>query len=195
MTVITYPNGQVLTSTALTPQQMNTIMQPLTCGLIGINPPDFSKVRVDWQTQGQPFQNVQNDVVYLQCMVHDVDYSRIRDVTDRGDVWKYNRGWRIAWQAYGPNATDNMRAIRSAAFLDYFNDVLSASNLFLINDPPEIVRLPEEINAQWWERADFHIDLYEFVTETITIGAVTSVEVVVENSGGVLADFTVTAGE
>ena len=51
-TSTSYPNGQVLVSTALTVDQINKIIQPLTCGMIGVNPADFSVVRVDWQSEG-----------------------------------------------------------------------------------------------------------------------------------------------
>lgn len=200
MTTTTYPNGQVLTSSALTPAAMSTLLQSLTCGMLGINPPDFSKVRVDWQTQGQPSQNVNTDICYVACTPWDTEYSRVRDysfteVTGPPAVltqqWQYTKGWRAAWCLYGPNSEDNARAIRTAMFMDYFNEQLSLSNLYPISDPPEVVRAPEQFNAQWWERADFYINMYEAVTETINPGTATSVEVIVRDGDGVVADITV----
>lgn len=196
MTATTYPNGQVLTSTALTVKQINAIIQTLTCGVLGINPPDYGLVRVSWQTEGQPFENVDRDVCYVSCVPQDVEYSRVRDRVFSGtgpvvENWLYTKGWRISWCFYGPNGEDRARAVRSAAFMDYFNDQLSLSNLYLVNDPSEITRVPEHFNAQWWERSDFHLVMYEQVTETISDGAATSVEVKVYDKDGLEADINV----
>ena len=56
------------------------------------------------------------------------------------------------------------------------------------------LRVPEQFNAQWWERADFWVDLYEQVTETITVGAVVQVPVEVDAEQLTSpVDFTITA--
>lgn len=57
---------------------------------------------------------------------------------------------------------------------------------------PEVRRMPEPFDKQWWERSDFSCEMYEFVTETITRQTVKSVEVIVEDAQGMIADFTVT---
>lgn len=208
-TVTTYPNGQVLTSSALTPPQISIALQSLTYGMIGLATPppsSFQPVQVSWQTQGQPFSpQVNQDVCYLACVPVDAEYSRVRDEVNSGtgvnlypvtQTWTYTKSWRISWILYGPSSEDRARMIRSAMFMDYFNDLLAQSNLYLISDPPEVVRVPENDNAQWWERSDFHIDCYEQVTETLVTpvgGYVKSVEIIVEDSEQVRDDFTVTA--
>lgn len=196
-TTTTYPNGQQLVSTALTPQQISIIFQNLTCGIIGINPPNYQMVRVDWQEQGQPFErSPKEDICYVACVPKDVEYSRVRDqqYTDVSnqvvEVWTYTKGWETSWVLYGTNAEDRARMIHSACFLDYFNDTLALSNLFVVNDSSEVTRFPEHFNGQWWERADFRITLYEQVTETINDGKATSVEVKLFNPDGQVADFT-----
>lgn len=196
-----YPNGQVLISNALTVSAINILIQNLTCGMIGINPPDPSLVRVDWPTEGQPFEDVSTDICYISCIPQDVDYSKIRDKqitqTGSGDAavltenWGYTRGWRIAWHLYGPNAADRARMIWSAMFMDYFTDQLSLSNLFPVSDFREPQRTPENSNAQWWESVFFDVTMYEAITETINDGIATSVEITVEGNSGQLAQFTV----
>lgn len=182
-TTTTYPNGQVLTSSALTIPQINNIMQPIVCGMLGLPVNSYQAVRVSWQTQGQPFvPTPTNDVCFIGCVPENVDYHLVRDRTFTGtgpvtENWNYTRGWRISFVLYGPNSTDNARAIYSAFFMDYFNDLLSLSNLYPLQDPPQPTRTPEEINAQFYERADFHILMYEAVTESIQDGAVTNVPI------------------
>ena len=199
------PNGQTLTSTALTPKVINALMLQLTCGMLGINPPDYSQVRDAWQTQGQPFQDVNTDICYVACVPENVDYRLVRDRTYTTipaggglpervqETWTYTRGWRVTWTLYGPNSTDRARMVHSALFMDYFNDQLNLSSLFPVSDPPEIIRMPENMNAQWFERAEFHVIMYENVTETIIDGIVTSVEVKVYDASpsDPVADFTV----
>ena len=200
MTTTTFPNGQTLTSNALTPSALSTLLQTITCWFLGISPPDPSQVRVDWQTQGQPAAvSPSQDVCYLSCVPHDTEYTRVRDRTytqvgsgPLTETWNYSKGWRITWTFYGPNAEDRARTLRSATYLDYFEEQLTPSRLFPLSDPPEVARNPENFNAQFWERADFYLDLYEYVTETIAPGTATSVEIkVIDSTVGLVADLNV----
>jgi len=197
MTTIAYPNGQVLTSTALTIAAINAALQPLTCSVLGMPAPDYSQVRIDWATAGQPFEDVNADVCYLGCLLTDDPYTLIRDqyLSQTGGVltqsWTYTRAWRVSWTLYGPNSFDRARAIHSALFMDAFTDSLSESNLFPLPNMPLPRRVPELLNAQWWERADFYCNMYEAVTETISPGIATSVEIKVDTNEGQVADITV----
>jgi hypothetical protein len=185
MTITTYPNGQQLTSTALTVQEINIIVQVLTCGMLGIVPVDPKQVRVDWQKEGQPDVDLPSkNMCYISCVTQDVEYSRVRDRTYAGDntapvteTWVYTRGWRISWNTYGQNSFDRARQIHSALFQDYFNDQFAVSKLYPVLDPAEPVRLPVEHNAQWYDASSFHCIFYEEVTETILTPTVTSVEI------------------
>ena len=188
MTATPYPNGTSLTSTALTLAQVNRLLQSWTCAAIGVNPPDYSLVRVDWPTEGQPFVNTAADnVCFLRAVIEDDSYDKLRDqARDRATTpapvtytWTYTRVWSMSWTFYGPSGTDNARAVRSALFLDYFTDLLATSQLFPNPDHRAPTRTPEQMNAQWYERADFSCQMNEFVTETITVPSVTSVPVTV----------------
>ena len=210
MTTTTYPNGQVLTSTALTQQQMNVLLQALTCGMLGLplpttaKPAGFTAVRIDWPVEGQPFvPNPQTDGCFLACVTEETTYNKVRNRTYSAtgpviETWTYTRGWRISWTLYGPNCVDRARQIWSAAvFMDYFADALSNNNLFVVTDPAEPTYLPENFNAQYWPRSDFAVSMYENVTETINVGQVTSAEIKLyeaeASTTGPAADFTVTA--
>ena len=187
MSAITYPNGQILTSSALTPQQMNVIFQPWTLGALGLGTGtlDYSLVRINWETQGQPFPVLPGqDVCFLSCEPVHTPYSSIRAYINSNappplsESWTYNKGWHIAWILYGPNSSDRARMLWTAVFTDYFVDRLNASSLYPISEFVPPTRNPENINGEWWERADFAIDLYEYVTETLatpTGGIATSV--------------------
>ena len=201
---VTYPNGQVLTSTALTVQQISALLQTLTYGVLGlaaggVNYTD-GQVRVGWPLEGQPFEDSTQDVCYVSCVPKDSPYSRVRDreLTQNADgslteTWTYTRAWSVRWVLYGPNSADRARAIWSSMFMDYATDQLGLSNLFPVPDFAEPVRAPENFNAQWWDRSDFEAELYEAVTETIGDGKATSVEVKINTKDGQVADLTITA--
>lgn len=220
---ITYPDGTELSSSALTLAQINQILWIDTMGMLGYvtpgQPPDntFPKVRIQWPTTGAPFQQITDDVCYIACLLLDEPYDKIRDRstlppqgwgqggwgntpwggtaenTAYTEQWSYTRVWEIRWCMYGPNSLDLSRSLRSALFQDYFLLQLANNNLFPVSEFPEVIRAPELINAQWWERTDFKCQMYEFVTETIIKPSVASVEVIVQNNTGEIADITVEA--
>jgi hypothetical protein len=191
MTITTYPNGQTLQSSALTVSQINILLQALTCGMISINPPDPSQVRIDWPTEGQPVaDSPSEDVCYLRAVIIDDSYDKLRDLARTNQepsptpvqyTWNYTRVWSISWILYGPASLARSTALRSALFMDYFTDQLSLSNLFPNPDNQAPTRVPELANAQWWERSDFSCEMNEFVTETISVPAVQSVPVTVQS--------------
>ena len=215
MTTTNYPNGQTLVSSALTQQQISAIVQGITYGMLGLSvppPSSYQPVSVNWQTQGQPFMAAPSsslptspggvDECYVACVTQDEDYTKIRNRTYSGsgpilETWVYTRGWRVSWVLYGPNATDRARMIWSAMFMDYFNDQFNLSNIYPISEFQEPTRVPEEINKQWYDRADFSINCYEQVTETIYDGQVTSVAVGIydgtDNVNNPVASIVVTA--
>jgi len=165
-------------------------------------PEDSQAVRQTWPTGGAPSQNINDDVLYMQFTLKDDPYDKIRDQFNWGPAgwgedqfgrepyggalsgdpaltqqWNYTRCWEFHFSAYGPNSFDNLRAIRSGLFLDYFTSKLASSQLFPVSAFPQVIRAPENINGQWWERSDLHIDVYEFVTEMLAQQTIKSVEV------------------
>lgn len=197
---ITYPDGYTLTSTALTLDQINTLLQPMTLAMMGQDvDPNSGLVRIEWPSEGAPFATRNEDVCYLRCVPKDDPYNRIRDRSTISfqnitltEQWNYTRAWAVRWCFYGPNSLDFARVIRSSLYQDHFTQLLSQSQLFPVPDFPEVVRAPELKNGQWFERVDFEAEMYEFVTETINRQTVSSVEVIVETAAGKVADITVT---
>lgn len=206
---VQYPDGSTLNSSALTLQQINTIMHPLTLGMLGLLVVNNSaKVRIEYPTEGAPFGDVSDDVCYIRCMIKDDPYDKIRDKyywpqTGKGygqgpygqmpygegdpnttiaEQWNYTRVWAIRWCFYGPNSTDNARVVRSGLYQDYFTNSLSKVQLFPMSDFPAPVRAPEEIDAQWFERVDLEVEMYEFVTEVLSRQTILISEVIVETA-------------
>jgi hypothetical protein len=188
-----------MAATPLVPATINVVVQDITIAALGFAPGDYKKVRVDWQTFGQPFVTPQEDMVALRCVEVDDWYNRVREqhleLNDDNQSFtqttEYTRVWEIFWSLYGPNSFDNARKLRSALFSDATHNAFKEANLYLITDPAAPVRVPEPFdNTEWWERVEFSAMFNEDVAEVDVINAVTSVEVIVEDSTGVLADIT-----
>lgn len=267
-TISTFPNGEQLTSTALTAQAMSTLFQQLAGQILGVqaqpftggvtliegqfvgtvsstaglyqglfvsgpglpdftvviddilsqteillssaasasgdmeltftDPEPYSKVRIEWPTTGQPAFRISDNVCFIKAVEVDDSYGMIRDVqypqaseTSLSQTTTYTRVWRVDFINYGPASFDNARLIRSAVLLDFAHDFIAASNVYLIPDTPSPKRIPYEFNSQWWERTDLSLRFNEFVTETTTVNQGASVEVIISNDTGTVAEFEV----
>lgn len=194
-----FPNGQILISSALTPTAISTLFQTLTLGILGAGT-DYSRVRIEWPTNGQQGFNNGQDVSFLSAVETDDDYNRVRDMRNATNnavslqqISTYTRVWSVQWINYGPNSFDAARLIKSALYVDWFHDTLAAANLWLVGDVPATVRAPELFNAQWWERVDLTVKFNEFVTESLITPTIASVEVIASASSTPLIDVTVSA--
>ena len=198
--VTNWPDGSSLSSTALSAGVASQVMQALTALALGITgaPNQQEQVRVAWQVQGQPFQDVTTDICYVFLTERGGDYDRMRSEV-RGKqsgttiplVQYYTRIWECRWMFYGPNSFDHARLVRSSIFTDYFRWQLQPFSLYAVAPFDAPARIPEVVNGQWFDRSDMRGLLYEQVAETRSVNSVASVPVVVNDSGGNLAEFEV----
>jgi hypothetical protein len=197
MPTTNYPDGTTLTSSAYTTAPnggtIATFLHPIVMGMLGISYDVNSPlVRFAWPIGGAPFQDIADDICYVHCTLRDEPYDKIRDLTEttpggpsavnNTEIWNYTRVWNIRFVTYGPNAFDNLRAIRSGLMQNLFTQQLAEGNLFPVSELPEVIHAPELFNAQWWERADMNFDMYEWVTENISAQTILSAQVIVETA-------------
>ena len=193
------PQGTTILSVNLSTITMsNSAFITVTNDIVVSEPLAFSKVRVDWQQQGQPAWQIDTDTCFLRCETQDTDYSRLRDsigsyldpAYTRIDT--YTRSWRVYWTFYGPNSLNNSKFIQSGLItLDFIAALLAESNIYIQPSIIEPHRFRELFQGQWWERVDMQVEFNEQITETINYQTVESVEVEVYNSTGKVLDFTV----
>lgn len=159
------------------------------------------KVRIGWAQFGEIGPSIDADTVGLTCIPVDTEYARMHDqvYTPNGDPTLitttdvFTRAWRVRWIFYGPNSLDHARAVKSAIIgLQFVSDLLATYNIYVNPDVWEVDSHPENFEGQWWERADLQVNFNEQVTETFTVGAVESVEILMYNKDGKVADFTIT---
>lgn len=154
--------------------------------IIGIfDPASNTRVRVSWQTQGQPAYTITDDVLFIRCIEEDIDYNTIRDESwsdsgmDNGIQTRiYTRMWNCFFRARGPNSYDSIRLVKSMLLQDFPHDTLAALNLYMVPITTTPLRVPELFEGQWWEQVDYSANFLEQVTETFTIDTATSVEII-----------------
>jgi hypothetical protein len=206
MSTITIPGVGDLTSSALTPVNLNVLFQPLILRMLGIavdpaNPvdPGYILVRVEWPANGQPDWKATDDVAFIASMEEDDEYNVQHEPQQPipGSVGNYTRQtvytrvWLITLTFYGPASSDHARQVKSCMFLDFVRDTLSASNLFEVHTLGTPRRSPELFQSVWYERTTFSFRLNEQVTETIILPAMQSVELIIEDAAGILIDRTI----
>ena len=198
MSSVNIPGVGTLTSTALTPGQVNVILQALLLQCLGVTvdptnalDPGFNFVRLDWPTPGQPGFEVTDDQVFISALqtpdIYDEQSERqtsLNDDTSYTETRVYTRAWRIALAFYGPNSSDNARQVKTCMNQTFVSDTLGASELFLTFPLGTPVRAPEPFQNQYWERTDFAFKLYEQVTETLVKPSIASVEIIIQDDAG-----------
>jgi hypothetical protein len=207
-TTTTWPNGQVLTSSALTPDVVMTLFQNLTLNIMGITPAGptdaaYAVVRTSWPKAGQPAFSIDDNVAFVAARLKpEHSYGQVRDVEitqGAGGLVNqnivYTRVWEVRWNIYGPASFDTARLIKDALIsAEWTLYQLGASNLFLSPTDEDPRYVPEEtpVRGQWWQRTDYMALFNEQVNGTITTPSVKSVEVEVVKENGLRGDFTVT---
>lgn len=199
-TVTNWPDGSSLSSTALTDGVASQVLQALTALALGITGVvnQQSQVRVAWQVQGQPFEDVNTDICYVFMVERGGEYDRQRSElpgtqtsTQIQLVQYYTRIWECRWMFYGPSSFDHARLVRSSIFTDWFRWQLQPFGLYAVAPFDSPVRIPDVVNGQWFNRSDMRGMFYEQVQEIRSVNIVASTEIVVNDASGTLADFEV----
>ncbi|HXS93029.1 MAG TPA: hypothetical protein VN736_00400 [Candidatus Limnocylindrales bacterium] len=203
MSTVTYPNGQTLTSSALTPVALATLLQPLIAQALGIDPTAptaWSAVRIDWPTVGQPVGGISEDICFIRATADNAPFSRVRDQEYsplNSQSLTQNMGFTQVWNlhltAYGPNCFDRLREIVSAFSFDWLCQSLAAANLYPVPDWQRPQYAPDLFQGQWWPRADVDLKLYESVTESTTAPSAAGVDVTLQPDTGAAVEFEITA--
>lgn len=176
----------------LTAKQCEAFIQSATLDMLGIDPATddqaYAKVRISWQTQGQPVSSPDEDVIYVRAVEFDDPYNRVRDLkfatndaTTVLSTTMYTRCWEVFWVIYGPNSFDVARQIRSKLFTQDIHDEFAGVSLYLVTDVAAPVRIPEQNDTgEWFERVDFTARFYEGVTEQEVDNSIGSTEVIIQ---------------
>jgi hypothetical protein len=198
MSNTTFSNGQILVSSANTPDTLAAMLQPILTQILGVNADPDSAVRLAWPQTGQPAWGISEDVCFVRFTAENDDYSRVRDsVFDPNDVlsvrqsMSFTQVWNMHLVLYGPNCYDRARLILSAMDLDWVHDALADKNLYGIVNYPRPAYAPELRAGQWWKRADVTLQFNELVNESITTSTAAGVDVTILTDSGEAEEFVI----
>ena len=201
----TFANGDVLTSTALTPDAFQSLLQSVIAAIFGIDAivdpqTAFYRVRCGWQQEGQPSWLITEDVCILRAVLVDEPFAKVRDDlieanddTTVTDSMGFTQVWKLHLAVYGPNCDSNARLILSAMTLEWVHDNLAASNIYWVPMSQRPVRVPEDFAGRWWSRTDLEIIFNELALESITVPSAAEVDVTVMTDTGSTVDVTIVA--
>ncbi len=201
MSSTTFPNGQTLTSTALTPDTFAAMMQTFIAQILGIDPAQdpekaYSTVRIGWQKEGQPAWGIEENLCFLTPTLVDDPYSRVRDrqwdpknTVSITETHSFTQVWKLHLTLYGPLSADRARLIISALSLDWLHDALAVQNVYALTHRPRPAYVPEMFRGQWWKRTDLDLEFNERVLESVAIPSAAGVDVTLLKDTGLSAEI------
>ena len=188
--------------------QLNILFQIMIMNILGLlhgSPIDYltpaKAVRVSWPTDGAPAWGITEDIVFLRTTEDDDPINRQReskysnkDGQSLNDEVSYTRVISLNLVFYGPNSFKNAQIVRDGVFQDNYRRLLAKDKIYLIPDIPSPQRAPELFQGKWWERTDLELRFNEKIIKVNEIGNIDSVEIIVQNKIGIVADITIEQG-
>jgi hypothetical protein len=182
--------------------EFENFIQVLIVSLLGwdiTNPVKTNDVRIAWEEEGQPAASITDNVVYIECFEVDTPYNRAREETDTWEIspdeftkeTSYTRQMQVNLILYGPDSFDNAQTIRDNIFYPDNQLTLQQNHIYLVHDIPSPKRVPEYFQGLWWKRIDMSLRFNELVVKSISVPAITSIEVgIYDDNGNLIADIT-----
>ena len=151
-------------------KQLQDIFIELTYILRGLDyeQGDSDLVRLAYQLNSEPFQEVTDGVSYLWINYADNDTNKqineeILETTEDAITYRRSqlRQIDVHWVFYGDeNVQDIAYEFRNMLFSYRAKYFLDQYDIKLILDVPEAVLLYEEVNNQWWARVELIVSYY-----------------------------------
>ncbi|MCE5304349.1 hypothetical protein LLG34_01415 [bacterium] len=182
--------------------EFENFIQVLIVSLLGwdiTNPVKTNDVKIAWEEGGQPAASITDNVVYIECFEVDTPYNRAREEID---IWEispdeftketsYTRQMQVNLILYGPDSFDNAQTIRDNIFYPDNQLTLQQNHIYLVHDISSPKRVPEYFQGLWWKRIDMSLRFNELVVKSISVPAITSIEVgIYDDNGNLIADIT-----
>ena len=132
------------------------------------NGEDADLIRLAYQMNSMPFQEIRDGVSYLWINYADNETNKqineeIVETTEDAITYKRSqlRQIDVHWVFYGDeNIQDIAYEFRSMLFSYRAKYFLDQYDIKLILDVPEAVLLYEEVNNQWWARVELIVSYY-----------------------------------
>ena len=172
-------------------KDIETIFKKVVLTILNLNPKTNPKrVRTPWgaRSNSAPSFGRDEDVCFVYVLPQDNSYTRQRNkrYVDRGgrdlvEIEEYIEVHHINFSNYGPNAYECARDIRDGLFSHEIRRFLREHNISLIPDVSAMVRVPELIQSEWWNRVDISARFNEFVRRECEMPVIENISINVKN--------------
>lgn len=147
--------------------QLQDIFVNLVCKLRNLDA-NSDLIRLAYQKNSMPFQEITDGVCYIWINYADVDTSNqineeYIDVTNNKVIIRRSqmRELEVHFAFYGNEVTQDIAYnFRNKLFSYEAKNILRNDGIFLIPDIPEAVLFFEDVNNQWWSRVEIIANYY-----------------------------------
>lgn len=172
-------------------EEIEDIFRVLVLNILKLDPSKSHKrIRFPWGSDLKysgntaPYWNRDDDVCTITLLPQDDSYNRNRDrkYIDKGgrdliQVEEHTDVHHVLFANYGPNAYECARDIRDGLFREDVRRYLKQNNFSLVTDVPSILRIPELVNGEWWNRVDCSAVFNEYVRRETPINAIEEINI------------------
>ena len=145
-------------------------------------------IRQAYATDGQPFQAIAEDVIYVYAMAVDDAINKQIDseyLDSTGTLvsqnLSYTRVISVQWVFYGDSYLENAEKLRLRLFNSVAQEFCELNNLKLIPNVYEIKRNNELFQGRWWKRCDFMAQFNNNYSDQIDVETIGTVEIDLNN--------------
>ena len=196
-----------------TSKDMESIFASVVMTILKLDPnTSHKRVRFPWgsnissvMNSSAPAWKKNEDVCFIYALPQDDSYNRQRNrrYVDRGgrdlvEIEEYTDVHYLNFVNYGPKAYECARDIRDGLFRHEIRRLLRENNFFLISDVPAIVRVPELVQGEWWNRVDVSARFNEFVRREYEMPVIEEISINVRNmnkDGEAIREHTIKRSE
>lgn len=142
--------------------EINELFVILTYKLFDMDPQADTDgfVRLAYQEDSQPFQNIKQDVIYLFVNEVDDPANKVIERIYNPETPNHISVLNVQWTAYGPNAYSNAKKIKLHLAYQDIGWWLRQQNIGRVRDMADPIYLPEKIDNRYWRRSDVSAEFY-----------------------------------
>jgi hypothetical protein len=174
----------------LTQQQLENLFVAITRQITGM-PAD--RVRLAYQGDGQPAQDISQNIAYIYIASVDNPYDKDRHYVedtsdpDMADIAViYTRVIEVMWTLYGPSAFDVADDIRHGILMEPIRQVLGREKVYPLPKPPAPSRIPYAFAGQWWQRSDLRVRFNLGTRRATSVPYIESADISIHDPDGLI---------
>ena len=165
-----------------TTDEINEIIATMVQNITGFA---ADKVLFQHPENGQPFQKIDENVIYVETYIEQDVRNTFKNRSDKYNsedqtITRTQQSTRTLIEhiiMYGPTCDSVTCKINESVYMTSFKDYLNANHLFLIPDRTEYNgKMFEKLGSRWWTRGDLKLYFSNTVSIDETIATIQDVD-------------------